>query len=170
MHPIKMPLNFCSLGFSDDDNKMLQDAEQAIDKAGMWEWMKGEPGEWGYYMSPAPEMREIRKYIKYNHNGMTFGICMKEMQKLAILGIDGYCSMRTQAIAPPSAPKTGPVRTKEMDAKVIEEYRNRAAFARAPKWSYEYIKAFPDVLRGVVLDAPTQLPGVSDPTARRLRY
>ena len=127
---------------------MLLDAEQAIEKAGMWEWMKDEPGEWGYFMSPAPEMAEIRKHMKYVHVGKTFGTTMKEMQTLALLGEDGYRVVHTQFASQP-VKKAGPVRSAEMDAKVMEEYHSRAPFARAPKWAYEYTKAFPDVLRSL---------------------
>ena len=145
-----MPLNYASLGFNGEDNVILQDMESAIDKTNTWDWVaKGDPGKWGYFMSPAPEIREIRKHLKFSHNGKTFEAAMQEMQTLAILGIDAYCSAKTQPIAPPSEPKAGLVRTKEMDEKVRNEYINRKAFARAPKWSMEYITAFPDVLRGL---------------------
>jgi hypothetical protein len=145
-----MPLNYVSLGFDGENNVILQDLEAAIDKSNTWDWVaKGDPGKWGYFMSPAPEIREIRKHLKFSHNGKTFETAMQEMQTLAILGIDAYCSTKTQPIAPPSPPKAEPVRTKEMDEKVRNEYINRKAFARAPKWSTEYITAFPDVLRGL---------------------
>ena len=145
-----MPLNYASLGFNGEDNVILQDMESAIDKSNTWDWVaKGDPGKWGYFMSPAPEIREIRKHLKFSHNGKTFEAAMQEMQTLAILGIDAYCSAKTQPIAPPSPPKAELVRTKEMDEKVRNEYINRKAFARAPKWSMEYITAFPDVMKGV---------------------
>lgn len=165
-----MPLNYCSLGFAEEANKMLQDAEQAITKSDTWEWMKGDPAPWGYYMSPAPEMKEIRKHINYEHTGITFGIAMKEMQKLAILGIDEYCSSRTQPIAAArAAPKTGPVRSKEMDEKVIHEYKTRPPFASLPKWCRDYITVFPDVLRGLSMD-DYKSPALSNPGVYRLKY
>jgi len=164
-------INYIALGFNEEDNKMLQDAENAITAANMWEWMKDEPGTGGYSMSDGEEMRAIRKHMKYDgHSGASLAMTMREMQLMATLGIDAYCSMYTQKIAPPPEKKNKLVRTPEMDAKVIEEYENRAPFAKAPKWSYEYIKAFPDVLRNVRVEDDFKRPGVSDPTARRLNW
>jgi hypothetical protein len=145
-----MPLNFASLGFSGEDNVILQDMESAIDKTNTWDWVaKGDPGKWGYYMSPAPEIREIRRHLKKTHTAKSFEAAMQEMQSLALLGIDAYCSTKTLPFPVGSAPKAGPIRTDEMDEKVRNEYKTRKPFARAPKWSAEYITAFPDVLRGV---------------------
>jgi hypothetical protein len=164
-------INYIALGFNEEDNKMLQDAENAITAAGMWEWMKDEPGTGGYSMSDGEEMRAIRKHMKYDgHSGASLAMTMREMQLMATLGIDAYCSMYTQKIAPPPEKKNKLVRTPDMDKKVIEEYQNRAPFAKAPKWSYEYIKAFPDVLRNVRVEDDFKRPGVSDPTARRLNW
>jgi hypothetical protein len=72
---------------------------------------------------------------------------MTEMQKLASMGIDAYCSLYTVAFPIPSAPKQVVQRTAEMDAKVINEIINRPPFKRAPKWSQEYVTAHPAVLR-----------------------
>uniref|UniRef100_A0A6C0AJN1 Uncharacterized protein n=1 Tax=viral metagenome TaxID=1070528 RepID=A0A6C0AJN1_9ZZZZ len=145
-----MPLNFSSLGFNSEDNAILQDMESAIDKSDTWDWVaKGDPGKWGYFMSPAPEIREIRRHLKMSHTAKTFEAAMTEMQSLALLGIDGYCSTKTLPFPVPSAPKASLVRTKEMDEKVRNEYKTRKAFAKAPKWSADYITAFPDVLRGI---------------------
>ena len=121
-------------------------------------------------MANGEEMNAIMRHIKYDgHSGTSFAITMREMQLLATLGIDAYCSMYTQKIA--AAPqKQKLLRTPEMDKKVLEEYQNRAPFAKAPKWSYEYIKAFPDVLRNVRVEDDYKRPGVSDPTARRLNW
>jgi len=155
-------LNYIALGFNEEDNKMLQDAEHAITSADMWEWMKEDPGSGGYSFAKGPEIEAIRKHIKYmGHSGTTFAVTMREMHLLAVLGIDAYCSLYTQKVAPPPEKKKL-VRTPEMDAKVLDEYQNRAPFAKAPKWSYEYIKAFPDVLRNVRVE--------EDPTARRLNW
>ena len=89
-----MALDFSTLGFNASETEMLRDATQAITKADMWVWMRGDPGTWGYYMSPAPEMREIRKHMMYTHNGSTFGATMTEMRKLAIMGADEYSASR----------------------------------------------------------------------------
>jgi hypothetical protein len=165
-----MVLNYIALGFNEEDNKMFQDAEQAITAADMWEWMKDEPGTGGYSMSDGDEMRAILKHMKYDgHSGTSLAMTMRQMQLLASLGIDTYCSMCTQTIAP-APQKQKLLRTPEMDKKVLEEYHNRAPFAKAPKWSYEYIKAFPDVLRNVRVEDDYKRPGVSDPTARRLNW
>ena len=148
MQPNKMPLNYCSLGFSDDENVKYQDAEQAIDKADKWDWLKTfDPGSKGFLWCDARELDMIGHHMRHRgHTAATFAKTMTEMQRLAQMGIDEYCSSYTQAIAAPAAPKQGPVRSEEMDKKVLEEYQNRPPFARAPKWSAEYIKAFPAVL------------------------
>lgn len=162
-------LNYIALGFNEEDNKMLQDAEQAITAADKWEWMKEDPGSGGYSLTDRPDTKEVLKHIKYKgHTTATFAVSMREMHLLAVLGIDAYCSLYTQKVAPPPEKKQL-VRTPEMDAKVLDEYQNRAPFAKAPKWSYEYIKAFPDVLRNVRVEEEKR-PGMSDPTARRLNW
>lgn len=168
-----MPINYCALGFSEDENKMFQDAEEVINKENLWEWLSDHSviKSLDYNISAYPELQTIRSGLKYNHTDKTFIRTMSEMCFLAINGIDKYCSHYTQKIAAPNAPKKGLTRTAEMDKKVLEEYASRPPFAKAPKWSYEYIKAFPDVLRNLPIEKDEfKRPGVSDPTARRLNF
>ena len=69
-----MPLNYCSIGYSEHENEMLQDAERAIETAGMWEYMKTEPGEGGYMYGDDPELKAIYQHIKYEgHSGSSMG-------------------------------------------------------------------------------------------------
>jgi hypothetical protein len=167
-----MPINYTGLGFDENDNKNLQDAEMAITKADLWDWLKTfepDPKD-GFSFCKAPELEIIGHHMRISHSGASFAMTMCEMQQVARLGINGYCDSFTKMqIGPEFKEKVVVKRTAEMDKKVIHEYHNRAPFARAPKWSYEYIKAFPDVLRNVRFEDEKR-PGVSDPTARRLNW
>ena len=164
-----MPLNYCALGMSEEDNKMFQDAEIAIDNLQLWEWLShnDDLGPSDYNVSSDSRFDLIGHNMKYKHTPESFNRTMHEMHHLARLGIDTYCSSYTQAIAAPSAPKPVVQRTPEMDKKVIDEIVNRAPFKKAPKWSQEYVTAYPDVLRNLPRETK---PGVSDPTARRLNF
>jgi hypothetical protein len=163
-----MPLNYGALGFSDKQNQMFQDAENALDKSDGWYFMeKVDPRSFamkdkndGYYN----ELNRIGSFMKYKHTPESFAETMMEMKKLNDMGIDGYCSLYTVAFPIASAPKHVVERTAEMDAKVIDEINNRPPFKAAPKWSKEYVTAHPAVL------SMLPKPGVSDPTARRLNF
>lgn len=148
---------------------MFQDAEVAIDNLHLWEWLSlnDDLGPNNYSELQDSRLDLIGHNMKYKHTAESFNQTMHEMQHLARLGIDTYCSSYTQAIAPPSAPKQVVQRTPEMDKKVIDEIQNRAPFKRAPKWSQEYVTLYPDVLRNLPRETK---PGVSDPTARRLNF
>lgn len=91
-----MPFNYCSIGFSEEDNIMLQDAENAINLADKWDYMRTEPGSGGYMFADDSELREIYKHIKYDgHSGASMGLTMRVMQQIAILGIDEFSRRRT---------------------------------------------------------------------------
>ena len=50
-------IDFISLGYTTDEQEMLQDAYQAIEKANMWDYMKGEPrGGGGYTFTDDEEL------------------------------------------------------------------------------------------------------------------
>ena len=168
-----MPLNYCALGKSEEENKMLRDAEMAIEKNNLFEWLAKNdtlaPTE--YSESDLHEIGMIGHNMRYLHTKESFNRTMYEMHHLARLGIDEYCSSYTQAIAAPSAPKEVVQRSPEMDAKVIDEIVNRAPFKRAPKWSQEYVTLYPDVLKKLPRQTGEfKKPGVSDPTTRRLNF
>jgi hypothetical protein len=141
-----MPLNYGALGFSDKQNQMFQDAEIAIEKSDLFEWLSN-TGPVDYSKLICEEIDRIGHHMKYKHTPESFNETMTEMQKLASMGIDAYCSLYTVAFPIPSAPKQVVQRTAEMDAKVINEIINRPPFKRAPKWSQEYVTAHPAVLR-----------------------
>ena len=145
---IKMPINYCAIGFSEEDNLILQDAEKAIEKAGMWEYMKGEPGHGGYEYADDDELKEIYQYIRYDgHTGGSMKWAMLEMQKLARLGIDEYCAQASgMRVGPEIKEPVRQPRTPEMDKKVIEEYKNVKPFKRPPKWATEYATLYPQII------------------------
>ena len=149
-----MPLNYCSLGFNEHDNEMLQDAEQAIDKANAWEYMKTEPGGgMGYGFCEDPQFEEICGYIRYDgHSGLTFGETMRTMQELAREGIDEFCAKRSQRIGPEVKEPVRQARTPEMDKKVIDEYKNVKPFKRVPKWAAEYATLYPQIVANLKFD------------------
>jgi hypothetical protein len=144
-----MPLNYCSIGFTEEENKMLQDAELAIEKAGAWEYMKMEPADGGGFMfSDDDELKAIYQHIQYDgHSGSSMGWTMRQMQKLAILGGDEFCAQKSgmrigpEVIAPPKTP-----RTPEMDTKVLNEYKNVKPFKRVPKWASDYATLYPQLV------------------------
>lgn len=123
---------------------MLRDAENAIDKAQMWEYMKGEPGEGGYMFGSDAELKEIYSYITYDgHSGSSMAWTMRVMQELARLGIDEFCARRGQRIAPEIKEPVRQARTLEMDSKVIDAYNTLKAFQRPPKWASDYATLYP---------------------------
>jgi len=147
----KMPLNYCALGMSEEENKMFQDAEQTIDNLQLWEWLShnDQLGPNDYSLLSDSRLDLIGHNMKYTHTAKSFDRTMHEMHHLARLGIDAYCSSYTVAFPVPSAPKEVIQRTPEMDAKVRDEMLTRAPFKSAPKWSRDYVTAYPDVVRNL---------------------
>jgi len=145
---IKMPLNYVSIGFTEHENEMLQDAENAIEKAQMWEFMKTDPGEGGYMWGDGPELKAIYSNIKYDgHSGGSMGWTMRTMQVLARMGTDEFCAWKSgMRIGPEVKEKVVQKRTKEMDKKVVEEYNNVKPFKKVPKWASEYATLYPQVV------------------------
>ena len=144
-----MPLNYCSIGYTEEENKMLQEAENAIEKTGAWEYVKRGPSEprYGWGMSTDPEMLAIFELIKFDHSGTTIGWTMGQMQELAILGGDEFCALKSGMRIGPEvkAPEKTP-RTPEMDKKVIDEYKNVKPFKRVPKWASDYATLYPQLV------------------------
>lgn len=149
-----MPLNYVSIGFTDFENEMLQDAENAIEKAGAWEFMKTDPGEGGYMFGDSPELREIYKNIKYDgHSGSSMGWTMRTMQVLARLGTDEFCAWKSgMRIGPEVKEPDRQARTAEMDAKVLEEYKNVKPFKRVPKWARDYATLYPALIANLKIE------------------
>jgi hypothetical protein len=85
-------IDYVSLGYTTDEQEMLQDAYDAIEKANMWEYMKQEPsGGAGYTFTDDEELRAINRHLEYNgHSGFSFGWTMRTMQNIARLGEEGF--------------------------------------------------------------------------------
>jgi hypothetical protein len=85
-------IDYISLGYTQDEQEMLQDAYQAIEKANMWEYMKGEPrGGGGYTFTDDEELRAINRNLEYyGHTGFSFGWTMRTMQTLARKGEEKF--------------------------------------------------------------------------------
>jgi hypothetical protein len=85
-------IDYISLGYTSDEQEMLQDAYDAIEKANMWEYMKQEPsGGAGYTFTDDEELRAINRHLEYNgHTGFSFGWTMRTMQQIAQLGEEKF--------------------------------------------------------------------------------
>jgi hypothetical protein len=94
-------IDFMSIGYSKDEHDMLTDAYQAIQKAKMWEYMKGEPGGGGgYTFTDDEELRSINRYIEYTgHSGGSFSWVMRTMQLLARKGEKDFIQHCKEAFA-----------------------------------------------------------------------
>ena len=85
-------IDYVSIGYTSDEQEMLQDAYQAIEKTNMWGYMKQEPGGGGGYMfTHDEELRLIHRNLEYDgHSGASFAWCMRTMQNIARLGEEGF--------------------------------------------------------------------------------
>jgi hypothetical protein len=85
-------IDYVSLGYTTDEQEMLQDAYQAIEKVNMWDYMKGEPrGGGGYMFTDDEELRLIHRHLEYDgHSGASFAWAMRTMQNIARLGEEGF--------------------------------------------------------------------------------
>jgi hypothetical protein len=83
-------IDYISLGYDEDEQEMLQDAYQAIEKTKMWDYMKGEP-RGGYTFTDDEELRIINRHLEYTgHSGFSFGWTMRTMQNIARLGEEKF--------------------------------------------------------------------------------
>lgn len=84
-------IDYVSLGYSLDEQEMLQDAYQAIEKTKMWAYMKQEPRGGSYMYTDDEELRVINRNLEYNgHSGSSFGWTMRTMQQIARLGEEAF--------------------------------------------------------------------------------
>ena len=75
------------------------------------------------------------------------GWTMRTMQVLARMGTDEFCSWKSgMRIGPEVKEPVRQARTKEMDDKVIFEYKNVKPFKRVPKWASEYATLYPAII------------------------
>ena len=138
-----MPYNFKTFGYEENEIMMLQDAEQAIDKADKWAWVKNTPTRLDYSFCADPEFQLICNNLRYlDHDSVTMAWTMKMMKKLATEGEE----MHSQMMTPAAVEKEVMKRTPEMDAKVLLAYNNLEAFRSLPKWAKEYLRIYPQVL------------------------
>lgn len=83
-------IDYISLGYSQSEKEMLEDAYQAIEKTNMWDYMKKEPVG-GYTFTDDEELRLINRHLEYQgHSGFSFGWTMRTMQQIAKLGEEKF--------------------------------------------------------------------------------
>lgn len=84
----KMSSKYLKL-YSDFEAMMLQDADDAITKCDLWEWLASytpEEGK-GFMFSNHPNLTKIDAALKYQgHSGSSYGWTMRTMQRVARLG------------------------------------------------------------------------------------
>ena len=98
--------NFKALGMADYECEMLNDAYQAVNAANKWDFLARSdvPGEGGFMFSRWAELDEISKHMKYDgHTGGTYGLTMRMMQRIAIVGWDKYAEEEIAARKPKAA-------------------------------------------------------------------
>ena len=84
-------IDYISLGYSQSEQEMLEDAYQAIEKTNMWDYMKKEPTGKGYMFSDDEELRLINRHLEYQgHSGSSFAWTMRTMQQIARLGEEKF--------------------------------------------------------------------------------
>jgi len=85
-------IDYVSLGYTSDEQEMLEDAYKAIEKTKMWGYMKQEPGGGeGYMYTDDEELRLIHRHLEYDgHSGASFAWTMRTMQNIARLGEEGF--------------------------------------------------------------------------------
>jgi hypothetical protein len=83
-------IDFISLGYSQSEQEMLEDAYEAIETTKMWDYMKKEPVG-GYTFTDDEELRLINRHLEYDgHSGFSFGWTMRTMQQIARLGEEKF--------------------------------------------------------------------------------
>ena len=84
-------IDYISIGYTKDEEEMLQDAYQAIEKTNMWGYMKQEPSGEGYMYTDDEELRLIHRHLEYDgHSGASFAWTMRTMQQIAKLGEEAF--------------------------------------------------------------------------------
>ena len=84
-------IDYISLGYTQDEQEMLEDAYKAIEKTNMWDYMKKEPSGEGYMYTDDEELRLIHRHLEYDgHSGASFAWAMRTMQNIARLGEEGF--------------------------------------------------------------------------------
>ena len=85
-------IDYISIGYTSDEQEMLEDAYKAIEKTNMWGYMKQEPrGGGGYMYTDDEELRLIHRHLEYDgHSGSSFAWAMRTMQQIAKLGEETF--------------------------------------------------------------------------------
>ena len=79
--------------YGTDFRPELLDMAQTITRLGLWDWFKNEkpPDNQGYMFWGHPNINLISSSLKNNqHSGATFGYCMRQMQRIAEEGFQGW--------------------------------------------------------------------------------
>lgn len=77
---------FTAVGFDAHDSMMLADAEQAVTKADLWEYLRlpTTPGKDGFMFSKDIELAMINAEMKYQgHSGASYAWTMRQMEAIA---------------------------------------------------------------------------------------
>lgn len=72
--------------YSGNDLKMILDADNAITKCKLWDWLRTyEPDvEKGFYLTSDPNLEKIRESMKYDgHSGSSYAWTMRIMELIA---------------------------------------------------------------------------------------
>ncbi len=86
---------FTALGFDTDQATMLADAEQAVTKAGLWEYLRlqSTPGKDGFMLSTDIELAMINAEMTYrSHSGASYAWTMRQMEAIAKGGWEPYAN------------------------------------------------------------------------------
>tara|TARA_X000000368_G_C22978814_1_gene688924 strand:+ start:506 stop:811 length:306 start_codon:yes stop_codon:yes gene_type:complete len=79
--------------YGTDFRPELLDMAQTITRLKLWNWLQTEnpPGDSGYMFWGHPNVDKISKGLEDNqHSGATFGYCMRQMQRIAKEGFQGW--------------------------------------------------------------------------------
>ncbi len=85
--------------FGIDECVMLEDADQAITKCDLWDWIKNYAPEenQGFLFSRHPNLDRIHSAMKYEgHSGSSYAWTMRIMEQIARVGWDTYREKATQ--------------------------------------------------------------------------
>jgi hypothetical protein len=136
--------NFKMLGMADYECEMLNDAYQAVSAANKWDFLARSdvPGEGGFMFSRWAELDEISKHMKYDgHSGGTYGLTMRMMQRIAIVGWDKYAEEQIEARKPAAALKIA----KTLDDFLGANLDNPLDFAKAMQKDEAMRQKIPDI-------------------------
>lgn len=90
---------FLPLGYTPAEAIMLADAQQALTKTNLWDYMKKKstPGKDGFMFCTDHELVILSHAMKYDgHSGASYAWTMRQMEYIAKNGWDAFTKLRTQ--------------------------------------------------------------------------